>query len=217
MAKTFGCGFEYTMFMDTYKLPTKKNLLLAKQRLALARKGYDLLDKKRHVLIRELATVEAQAGQLLRELYDALHIAYAALLVTHAEMGTKRVEKVSNDMHAGVAVRIHFHGIMGVEVPQISMCDDDIKPVIPYALSETTVSLDEAVLAWTKARELIISHAAIENTMYRLNLHIKKTQKRANALGNITIPMYEARIKYIQERLEERERDELARLKLVKS
>ena len=91
----------------------------------------------------------------------------------------------------------------------------ELKP-IPYSLSETTVSFDEAVHAWKTARELIITHAVLENTIFRLDLHIRKTQKRASALENITIPMYIARIKYIQERLEERERDELARLKLVK-
>lgn len=56
----------------------------------------------------------------------------------------------------------------------------------------------------------------IENSAYRLAANIKKTQKRANALKNITIPMYEALTKNIQNALEEKEREEFTRLKVIK-
>ena len=200
--------------MDTLNIPTKRNLLLARHRLALARKGYDLLDKKRYVLVNELAAVQKQAGQVWDGLYEALHLALAALQVVHAEIGHGRVLEISRDMPCMAAVKLNFRSIMGVDVPMASIVSTNNNGiVVPYALSNTTVSLDEAVLAWEKVREHIVSWAVIENTVLRLKFHISKTQKRANALENITIPKYEARIKYIQERLEERERDELARLK----
>ena len=47
--------------------------------------------------------------------------------------------------------------------------------------------------------------------------NIKKTQKRANALKNITIPSYEALVKTIENALEEKEREEFTRLKVIKS
>ncbi|MCL2378839.1 MAG: V-type ATP synthase subunit D [Defluviitaleaceae bacterium] len=203
--------------MDTLNLPIKRNLLLARTRLALARKGYDLLDKKRHVLINELSGVQKQAGQIWDDLCLALKTAYGMLHVSLTEMGRERVLKISQAMPKDARADVFFRGVMGVELPVAkSVTGVENTRVLPYALSETTASLDEAVLAWNKACELIVSWGVIENTVYRLNLHIKKTLKRANALGNITIPMYEARVRYIQQRLEERERDELARLKLVK-
>jgi len=202
--------------MDTLNFPTKRNLLLARQRLALARKGYDLLDKKRQVLISELAVVQGQANQTWEDLHQALHIAHEALHIAQVEMGRDRVRQVSQGIPKHTAAEVLFRSIMGTELPLISNNVKIDVQAVYYNLSTTTVSLDEAVMAWNKAKDIIISWAAIENSVNRLNLHIKKTQKRANALGNITIPMYEARIKYIQERLEERERDELARLKLVK-
>ncbi|MCL2403911.1 MAG: V-type ATP synthase subunit D [Defluviitaleaceae bacterium] len=202
--------------MDNLNLPTRRNLLLAKQRLALARKGYDLLDKKRQVLVSELATIQEQAGHIWNQLCEALDIAYAAVHATHAHIGPKLIS-ISQDMPKDATVMIHFRGVMGVELPHMEIIKTKKdKHAIPYSLSQTTVSLDETVQAWSKAQQLIVTQAAIENTIHKLCLHIKKTKKRANALGNITIPMYEARINYIQERLEERERDELARLKLVK-
>ena len=226
------------MFMDILNIPTKKNLLMARQRLALARKGYDLLDKKRQILIRELAIAQGPANQILEELRDTLHAAHAALSYAQTEMGLARVEKISQDMPRDATVVIAYRSIMGVELPLVSngiMAENSTAKSmrngldgadfelfcythpVSYDLCETTVSFDTAVFLWNKARELIVTWAAAENTLQRLNNHIKITQKRANALGNITIPMYEARIKYIQERLEERERDELARLKLVKN
>jgi len=223
------------MPMDPLNFPTKRNLLLTRDRLILARKGYDLLDKKRQVLINELRAVQEQAKLDWKRLNEALDKAYKALHIAEIEMGAKKLCWLINYSRHGDSQyishnseyispiltgteqsnnRIFFRNIMGVELPLANQ-EDIFHPAF-YMLHNTTVSVDEAILAWKEARQFIISWAAIENTMYRLSLHIKKTQKRANALGNITIPKYEARIKYIEEQLEERGRDELARLKLVK-
>jgi len=201
--------------MDTHNFPTKKNLLLAIQRLALARKGYYLLDKKRQVLLMELRAIKGQADEASINLQEVLSSAHKALSTAEKEMGKERVHGIIKGLPKEWDVEIDFHSIMGGEITMIKEQKTEGRKKIPYKLDNTTISLDEAVLAWKKARELIISWAAIENSIYRLNIHIRKTQKRANALGNITIPKYEARIKYISERLEERERDELARLKLA--
>jgi len=201
--------------MDTHNLPTKQNMLLIMKRLQLARKGFDLLEKKRQVLQNELLLAKTSVKNIYSELSTALKKARRAIDTVSTEMGpykfnqTLRTIKhtpVSNDLYC-------FRSIMGVELPMIN--DKYVFAKVEYELPGTTISLDEAVLAWEKARHLIIAWATIENTLYRLNLHIKKTQKRANALGNVVIPQYEAQIKSIKERLEERERDELARIKLA--
>ena len=67
-----------------------------------------------------------------------------------------------------------------------------------------------------KVKELSIQLSGIENAAIRLAANIKKTQKRANALKNITIPKYEALTKDIQNALEEKEREEFTRLKVIK-
>ena len=46
---------------------------------------------------------------------------------------------------------------------------------------------------------------------------IVKTQRRANALKNVSIPMLETTVKVITEALEEKEREEFSRLKVIKS
>ena len=195
--------------------------------MALARKGFELLDKKRQVLLRELAAIQGQAKQAQDDLQNILDKGYKLLTIAYMEMGQDRVCSICHNMPKDWKTGVFFHSIIGVELPLVN-CKLKLlsnsnnahlpsKPVVDYQLSDTTVSFDEALLVWREAREHIIYYAAIENSIHRLNIHIKKTQKRANALENITIPTCVARIKFIQERLEEQERDDLARLKLAKA
>ena len=75
---------------------------------------------------------------------------------------------------------------------------------------------DQAKASFEKVKQLSIKLSMIENSAYRLANNIKKTQKRANALKNITIPRYTVLTKDIQNALEEKEREEFTRLKVIK-
>ena len=59
--------------------------------------------------------------------------------------------------------------------------------------------------------------AEVENSVYRLADAIKKTQKRANALKNIMIPRFEENVKFVSDALEEKDREEFSRLKVIKA
>ena len=90
-------------------------------------------------------------------------------------------------------------------------------PNLPsYSFYSTRESLDDARLHFEKVKELTIRLSMIENSAYRLAASIKKTQKRANALQNITIPAYQALASSIQNALEEKDREEFTRLKVIK-
>jgi len=103
---------------------------------------------------------------------------------------------------------------MGTEIPFVEYKKDDKKS--SYEFYGTKMSLDEAKVKFEKVKELTIRLAQIENSAYRLAYNIKKTQKRANALQNITIPKFENLTKDIQNALEEKEREEFTRLKVIK-
>ena len=127
------------------------------------------------------------------------------------------VEHVEDLMHAIVVengVEMKLRSVMGVELPVVS-CKESIEKV-PYSLYSTNSALDEAVQKFTAVKKLTIRLAEIENAVYRLAMNIKKTQKRANALKNITIPLYESLTKSISNALEEKEREEHTRLKIIK-
>lgn len=200
--------------MDPNTFPTKGNLILARNSLALARQGYDLMDKKRNILIRELMDLIAEATDLQEEIDTTFTNAYKALQKANLQMGIHEVEHIAQSIPEEDSIRIKRRSVMGTEIPKVEYEKKEVKPA--YSFYHTKMSLDEACQQFDKVKELTIRLAEVENSAYRLAYNIKKTQKRANALSNITIPRYEKLAKEIGEYLEEKEREEFTRLKVIK-
>jgi V/A-type H+-transporting ATPase subunit D len=173
------------------------------------------MDKKRNVLIREIMELNARAKDLQQNIDRVFTQAYAALQKANIEMGISNVERFSFGVPRENTIRVKTRSIMGVEIP-IAEYDNSTKDTPSFGFGNTTASLDEAYQKFNEVKDLTISLASIENTAYRLAINIKKTQKRANALKNVTIPKYENLVKTITATLEERERDEFTRLKVIK-
>ena len=201
--------------MDPNTFPTKGNLILAKNSLALSRQGFELMDKKRNILIREMMELIDQAQDIQSQIDVTFRAAYAALQKANMEMGIAFVQQVSYTVPLEDSIRIKTRSVMGTEIPLVEY-EEQLTNTPTYAYYSTKASLDEAKAAFEKVKELSIQLAGIENAAIRLAANIKKTQKRANALKNITIPKYEALTKDIQNALEEKEREEFTRLKVIK-
>ncbi|MCD7867889.1 MAG: V-type ATP synthase subunit D [Clostridiales bacterium] len=200
--------------MDPNTFPTKGNLILAKNSLALSRQGFDLMDKKRNILIREMMELIDQAKDLQAQIDETFRTAYAALQKANMELGIQFVQQISYTVPIENSIRIKTRSVMGTEIPLVEF--DKSGNVPTYSYYGTRLSLDEAKAAFEKVKELSIQLSMVENTAIRLATNIKKTQKRANALKNITIPRYEALTKDISDALEEKEREEFTRLKVIK-
>ena len=200
--------------MNPNTFPTKGNLILAKNSLALARQGYGLMDKKRNILIRELMSLIDQAKDIQSEIDVTFREAYQALQKANIDLGIHYVQEISLLIPVENSIKIKTRSIMGTEIPLVQ---HDPDPVIPYySFYNTSESLDIAKLKFEKVKELTIKLSMVENSAYRLASNIKKTQKRANALKNITSPTYEALTKNISNALEEKDREEFTRLKVIK-
>lgn len=200
--------------MNPNTFPTKGNLILAKNSLALAKQGYVLMDKKRNILIREMMDLIDKASDIQSQIDTTFRTAYAALQKANVRLGIHVVDEISHSVPVENSIRIKTRSIMGTEIPLV---ESDESPSMPtYAYYGTSQALDEAKAAFDKVKQLTIQLSMIENSAYRLATNIKKTQKRANALKNITIPTYEVLTKSIQEALEEKEREEFTRLKVIK-
>ena len=200
--------------MDPNTFPTKGNLMRAKNSLVLARQGYGLMDKKRNILIRELMGLIDEAKGIQSEIDSTFRAAYAALQKANIELGINYVQEVGASVPVEKGVKIKARSIMGTEIPLVQ---HEVKPLqLTYGFYNTTQSLDEARDHFERVKELTIKLSMVENSAYRLANSIKKTQKRANALKNITIPKYETLSKDISEALEEKEREEFTRLKVIK-
>ena len=200
--------------MDPNTFPTKGNLILAKNSLALAKQGFELMDKKRNILIRELMELIDKAKSIQDEIDITFTAAYAALQKANIEMGIYNVEELSHTVPEENSININIRSIMGTEIPLVEYENPNQTP--SYAFRGTKLSLDEAYNRFERVKELTIRLSMIENSAYRLATNIKKTQKRANALKNITIPRYTSLTTEIQNALEEKEREEFTRLKVIK-
>lgn len=202
--------------MNINMFPTKGNLIAAKNSLALARQGYDLMDKKRNILVREMMDLVDQASTIQTEIDTTFRAAYEALQQANIEMGIHMVQDIAKTVPVENAVKIKTRSIMGTEIPLVEYDKEASEGTPNYAFYSTRVSLDEAQKAFNRVKELTIKLSTIETSAIRLATNIKKTQKRANALKNITIPTYEAIVKNITNALEEKEREEFTRLKVIK-
>ena len=200
--------------MNPNSFPTKGNLILAKNSLALARQGYVLMDKKRNILIRELMELIDQAKDIQSEIDVTFREAYAALQKANIELGINYVQEISASIPIETGIRIKSRSIMGTEIPLVQ--HEETPMSLTSAYYSTKESLDEARARFEKVKELTIKLSMVENSAYRLANNIKKTQKRANALKNITIPTYDTLTKNITNALEEKEREEFTRLKIIK-
>lgn len=200
--------------MDTRSFPTKGNLILAKNSLALAKQGYELMDKKRNILIRELMDLIEEARNIQEEIDTTFTYAYKCLQRANIEHGINLVSQLATTVPIEDSIVIQTRSIMGTEIPHVKYTPTNAFPT--YSFYTTRESIDQATMAFQKVKELTVKLSTVENSAYRLATNIKKTQKRANALQNITIPMYTNLVYTITNALEEKEREEFTRLKVIK-
>ena len=193
--------------------PTKGNLKSDKKSLQLARMGFDLLDRKRNILIRELMTMIDSAKKLRGQISSTYARAYVALQRANITLGV--IEDIENGIPIENGLDIQYRSVMGVELPTVHL-DAPEDPQVTYGLYGTNSQLDIAYLCFHKVKLMTAHLAEVENSIYRLASAIKKTQSRANALKNIIIPGFEFSSKFITDALEEKDREEFSRQKVIK-
>ncbi|MEG2814314.1 MAG: V-type ATP synthase subunit D [Oscillospiraceae bacterium] len=198
--------------MATTIFPTKGNLIATKKSLILAKLGYDLLDRKRNILIREMMLLVDKAKMLRGEIENTYKRAYAGLQRANITLGVCEEVGKATSIENGISIK--YRSVMGVDIPEVSLSSTTNST--QYGFFESNSQFDIAYLNFNKAKDLTIILAEVENSVYRLADAIKKTQRRANALKNINIPRFETTAKFITDALEEKEREEFTRLKVIR-
>jgi len=195
--------------------PTRSNLIRIRKDLQFAREGYAILDRKREVLTTELIRLAHDATLLQDEMRKLQTEAYRDLEKAQLTMGREHVEWAALAAHKTVDVQLRFRGIMGVAVPVIEASGSP--PEMLYSLGDTSATLDEASESFRKVLALVPELSRLVTAVFRLANELRKTQRRVNALQHIFIPEYEETVAFIVSTLEEREREETFRLKLLKN
>lgn len=193
--------------------PTKSNLINTKKSLALTKTGWEFLDRKRNILVREMMNEIERSKQIRSNISNSFSEAFEALGDANVSMGLFGGYSLLVPIED--SLKISFYSVMGIELPRITIDENVALPY--YGMEGTNPQLDRAYLKFNEVKRLVVELAEIETAVFRLADMIKKTQKRANALKNIVIPEFEKTIKYISEALDENERESFARLKVVKN
>lgn len=198
--------------MAANTIPTKGNLMAIKRTLSLAYLGFDLMDRKRNILIREMMGMIDVAKALQERIDTTFGDAYAALRIANITLGT--CADLASNVEIDDSITIRYRSVMGVELPIVTTEEPPLG--VPYGFAFTNNAFDKAVVNFAKVKQLTREMAEVETAVYRLAKAIRKTQKRANALQNIIIPDLNGKVKFITEALEEKEREEFGRLKVLK-
>lgn len=193
--------------------PTKSNLMATQKSLELAQLGYELMDRKKNILVREMMTLVDDAKTIRTEINACYEQAYHYLRLANTTLGV--CGSFARTVPTDDTLDIDFKSVMGVEIPVITLGEQKIEPY--FGLSSTNGYLDSAYLAFIEAKKKTAQLAEIESGVYRLADAVKKTRKRANALNNIMIPKFRETIKFISESLDEKEREDFTRLKVIKA
>ena len=193
---------------------TKGNLIQHKKALALATSGYDLMDRKRNILIGEMMRLVDEVKKLRDQIETAYSTGY--FLLQRANISSGVISRIASQVPVEKEIQLTYRSVMGVEIPQVIYHKKEEYELV-YSLEESNSMIDDAYIQFQKIKELTMVLAEVDNAVTRLATAISKTQKRANALKNVVIPRYTSEIRMISDSLDEKEREEFSRMKVIKT
>jgi len=192
--------------------PTRMNLLQRRGQLRLAQKGVDLLKKKRDALVAEFFGLVREALEARKALNQAAKEAYAALLLAQAFDGPEAVAGASLGVPPVEGVEAEVENVWGSKVPRLRATFPEVL-LSPVGTPAYTL---EAQKAFRRYAEVLVQVANTETRLKKMGEEIKKTTRRVNALEQVVIPGIRGQIRFIQQVLEQREREDTFRLKRIK-
>jgi V/A-type H+-transporting ATPase subunit D len=198
--------------------PTRSELLERRSQIGLAQQGMDLLKQKRDALLIEFMSVMDETLRLSSGLQKAVAGAQYSLAVAKSVDGNVSVRSAAMATKGSIVIDMTGTKIMGVSVPVVTKSVSPVRSSFTRGYSITGVSsrIDETADRFERILDVIIEYADIETRLKRLGEEIQKTNRRVNALEQITVPALKEQVTYIRMTLDERAREDLFRLKKVK-
>ncbi|MFP4056024.1 MAG: V-type ATP synthase subunit D [Candidatus Brocadiia bacterium] len=194
--------------------PTKSTHLALRRDLEFAQEGYDLLEQKRQILVLELMGRLEGARRAQEAVDEAMAQAFEVLREDALRMGTEAMAREAMGIEREHQLSIQSHQIMGLELPSVEAEHEPPRP--EFGLASGSALSDEVMRRFTEALDAVARLAEIENAVFRLASEVRRTQRRVNALDKVFIPDYKETIAYIEDVLEERERESFVIMKMTK-
>ncbi len=198
--------------------PTRMELLRLKAQIKLAEQGRDLLQQKMDALIQEFFKILSTVSESRDELEQVSQAADLSLQLAEAIDDPVALRSASFATRRSITIDIGTKNVMGVLVPVIERKSVS-KTMLErgYGVVTTSARIDETAEKYEQELDLLIKLAEIETTIRRLGAEIQLNRRRVNALEQILIPELKSEAKYIENTIEEREQEDLFRLKKVKN
>jgi V/A-type H+-transporting ATPase subunit D len=192
-------------------------LIKKNAQIKLAEQGRDLLREKMDALIQEFFHIMVSVSKSREDLETIAYAAQRSLLVAQAVDDPVTLKSASFATKRVISLDIRGRNIMGVPVPLIEK-KSVTKSVLErgYSMIGTSGRIDETAEKYEAELDLIIGLAETETSLRRLGDEIQMNRRRVNALEQVLIPELKKQAKYIKIAIEEREREDLFRLKKVK-
>lgn len=197
-----------------YPAPTKTNLLKEKRSLILALQGYDLLEKKREILVIELLKRMDELGLLEKEIQALTDKAYVHLRKMLLAVGRERALALSSKPVRSISLKTMNVNVSGMNLPTIVA--EAGPPILNYSFINSFAVCDETVIEFSELLQKLAAAAGLRSIVWRLAREVKKTQRRVNALDKMVIPRSGEIVKFIESTLDERDRESLFAVKLLK-
>ncbi len=194
--------------------PTKSNLLAMKEQLAVSTNGYELLEEKREILVRELMHLVEQVKLLEKDIEKVTEKAYPSLRRMLMLDGADQIERISHAVHYDFEMTEKKVTVGGMSFSSIDV--NMPKKELFYSFNGTYANTDTVINRFFELLSLLTQMASIRTIVWRLAEEVKKTQRRVNALDKMIIPQTTETKAYIESVLEERERDNTFVLKALK-
>jgi len=196
--------------------PTRIELLKLKRRVMIAEKGSDLLEEKLDALILEHSRIEQEMKSISPLIKDQAKLASSALLVAGMISGWRDLEELAAGVYQAPSLIVTPGQVMGVKVVDIRFTDELVRGARGYSPVGNSAQVDLAATGYERLLQLLVHYATLEGKADRISMEIISTRRRVNALKYLIIPDLEKTRRYIEMRLEEREREDLFRRKRTK-
>lgn len=199
---------------ETKFAPTKANLMKAKNQLELINEGYDILDKKRKALIGQYNAKINQRNELNSIVNSSIKDVKKNIKKAIVTTGEDRLKSIALSVPIDNSISLKEKKFMQTRIFEIDF--DEKKLDLSYSLNLTNSLFDEALISLNDVKDKVYKLAELDTTIKNLDTEIKKTSKKVNSLEKVQIPNYQSIIKSISSQIEEREREEFSKTKMVK-
>ncbi|HHU35931.1 MAG TPA: V-type ATP synthase subunit D [Treponema sp.] len=195
--------------------PTKSNLLAIKEQLTIAQDGYELLEQKREILVMELMQMVEKVKLLENDIEKQIEKAYPSLRHMFMTVGRDRTERAAKMVSYNFELSEHRVFLAGMNFSSVSV--ELPKRRLAWSYLNSFAQCDKVMVDFFELLRLLTEMASIRTIVWRLAKEVKKTQRRVNALDKQVIPQTRETMTYIEGILEERERESVFVLKVLKA